>query len=53
MPKPDPRPSDITITLRPKPGVDAAIALRRLLKTMLRTYGLRCVSVQTEEEPIA
>jgi hypothetical protein len=41
--------------LRPESGVDAALALRAALKTLLRTFGLRCVSIRRElpmlEEP--
>ena len=39
------------ILLRAEPGVDAERALRALLKTALRRFGLRCLSV--EEVPQA
>ena len=32
--------------LRPEPGVDAERALRRLLKTALRAFGLRALACQ-------
>lgn len=39
------------IALRAEPRVDAIRALRGLLKTALRKYGLRCVScVELDEE---
>ena len=42
-----------TITLRPEPGVDPIHALRAVLKSLLRRYGLRCISAHenTEEQP--
>jgi hypothetical protein len=42
-----------TLTLRPEPGVDPINALRRVLKVLLRQYGMRCTSVdqiETNEE---
>lgn len=33
-----------TLELRPEPGVDGVLALRALLKTTLRRFGLRCIS---------
>jgi hypothetical protein len=33
------------MTLRPEPGVDPINALRRVLKVLLRGYGMRCTSV--------
>ena len=38
----------VTLTLRNEPGHEYApfaVRLRRLLKCMLRSYGLRCVSI--------
>jgi hypothetical protein len=35
-----------TLKLRPEPGIDPVHALRHALKRLLRTYGLRCVSVE-------
>jgi hypothetical protein len=37
-----------TITLRPEPGVDAVPALRAVLKTLLRRYGMKCVSARED-----
>jgi hypothetical protein len=37
------------IHLRPMPGVDGIHALRHLLKTSLRKYGLRCVLVREQQ----
>jgi hypothetical protein len=34
------------LVLRPERGVDAERALRRLLKIALRTFGLKCISVE-------
>jgi hypothetical protein len=34
--------------LRALPGTDGVRALRAALKTLLRRYGLRCVSVEVE-----
>ena len=43
------------MTLRPEPGVDPIRALRRVLKVLLRGYGMRCTSVDQietkQEEP--
>jgi len=36
------------LRLRAEPGVDAVRALRAVLKRMLRTYGLRCLSAHEE-----
>jgi hypothetical protein len=44
-------PRTFTLTLRVLPGVDGTRALRALLKTALRKFGLRCVSA--EEIPAA
>jgi hypothetical protein len=33
------------VTLRPEPGIDPIRALRRLLKVLLRGYGMKCTSV--------
>jgi hypothetical protein len=38
------------VTLRPEPGIDATKALRGALKTLLRTYGLRCTSISEYTE---
>jgi hypothetical protein len=40
------RPATFTVTLVAKPGVDAIKALRMLLKSALRTYGLRAIDVR-------
>jgi len=42
-PQPCGRPT-YALKLRAEPGVDAIHALRAVLKTMLRRYGLRCLS---------
>jgi hypothetical protein len=34
------------LDLRPEPGVDGILALRRALKALLRSYGLRCLSIE-------
>jgi hypothetical protein len=34
------------VRLRAPPGVDGVRALRAALKTLLRRYGLKCVSVE-------
>jgi hypothetical protein len=43
------------VTLRPEPRVEPIRALRRLLKVLLREYGMKCTSVDLidgkEEEP--
>ena len=36
------------VRLRALPNVDGVRALRPALKTLLRRYGLRCVSVEVE-----
>ena len=36
------------LLLRPEPGVDDIRAVRALLKTALRRFGLRCVSIERE-----
>jgi hypothetical protein len=36
------------ITLRPLPGVDATIALRRLLKYAGRCCGLQCIAIRSD-----
>lgn len=33
------------LTVRAEPGVDEMRALRALLKTMLRRFGLRCIDI--------
>jgi hypothetical protein len=38
------------VRLRALSGVDAARALRAALKTLLRRYGLRCISIDEEQE---
>jgi hypothetical protein len=38
------------LRLTPLAGVDAIRALRALLKTALRRFGLRCVSVRDDDE---
>jgi hypothetical protein len=37
-----------TLKLRPEPGIDPIRALRHALKRLLRSYGLRCVSVEQD-----
>jgi hypothetical protein len=37
------------VRLRALPGVDGVRALRAALKTLLRKYGLRCVSAEVED----
>jgi hypothetical protein len=34
------------MTLEPLPGVDPIRALRWILKTVLRQYGMRCVAIR-------
>jgi hypothetical protein len=34
------------LELRPEPGIDPVLALRALLKTTLRRYGMRCISAR-------
>lgn len=42
------------LVLTPTPGgVEPILRLRRALKALLRSYGLRCVSVQTLPDPLA
>jgi len=44
-----PEPEKFVITVRAEgPGPPVPIRLRRLLKTMLRAYGVRCVSIRPE-----
>jgi hypothetical protein len=40
--------SVFVIRLRALPGVDGVRALKAALKTLLRRYGLRCLSVEVE-----
>jgi hypothetical protein len=37
------------LRLQPLPGVDATIAIRRLLKVLLRQLGFRCVGIEIVE----
>jgi hypothetical protein len=37
------------LTVVAQPGVDPVLSLRRLLKAMLRSYGLRCIRIHVEE----
>ncbi len=40
------KPADVCLVLRPLPnGAPAAVKIRKLLKALLRVYGLKCVSV--------
>jgi hypothetical protein len=39
-----------TLRVRPEPHVDPIKALRALLKAMLRTYGMKCISADEERE---
>ena len=39
-----------TVRLRPEPDIDDIAALRAFLKSALRRYGLRCLSVGVEKE---
>jgi hypothetical protein len=39
-----------TVTFRAEPGVDGVRALKALLKTALRVFKLRCVSVIEQKE---
>jgi hypothetical protein len=39
------------LRLRPEHGVDAVLALRRLLKFALRACRLRAISVEEEQSP--
>jgi len=36
------------LVLQPEPGVDAIRALRWVLKSLLRRWGLRCVSIEEQ-----
>lgn len=36
------------VRLRALPGVDAVRTLRAALKTLLRKYGLKCLSIEVE-----
>jgi hypothetical protein len=36
------------VTFRPEPGVDGIRALRALLKSSLRRFGLRCIQADQE-----
>ncbi len=45
----EPRPVFV-LRLTPLPGVDAIRALRAVLKTLLRHYGMRCLSVREERD---
>jgi hypothetical protein len=38
----------ITLTLRPQPGVNPTLALRRLRRYALRSCGLRCVAIRSD-----
>ena len=38
------------VVLRAEPGIDGVLALRAFLKTALRRYGLRCVTVEEVRE---
>ena len=46
----EPRPVFV-LRLTPLPGIDGILALRAVLKTLLRHYGMRCLSVREEREP--
>jgi hypothetical protein len=37
------------LRLRPDPNVDPVRALRAVLKSLLRTYGMKCIAVEEEE----
>jgi hypothetical protein len=39
-----------TLELRPEPGVDPVLALRALLKTARRRFGLVCLSARENQE---
>jgi hypothetical protein len=47
MMPPTPSPAYV-ITLAPKPGVNAVIAIRALLKYAGRQFGLRCVRIEEQ-----
>jgi len=38
------------LRLRALPGVDAVRMLRHILKRLLRTYGMKCISVEAEKD---
>ena len=38
------------IRLRARPGVNSILALRQVLRRLLRSYGLICVSISIESE---
>ena len=40
------RPPLYVIHLQPEPGVDPIRAIRHILKRALRSYGLRCISLE-------
>ena len=47
-----PEPEKFVITVRCEgPGPPVPIRLRRLLKTMLRSYGVRCIRIAPERPP--
>jgi hypothetical protein len=49
-----PKPDDIRLTLRPQPGpVPPWPRLRKLLKRLLRGYGLRCVALEEVGKGVA
>jgi hypothetical protein len=46
-----PKPGDFVLTCRPERGHPAPfVALRRLLKRLLRSYGMRCIAVEQVEK---
>ena len=38
--------SVFVLVIRAEPGVDGVLALRALLKVMLRMFGLRCIRIR-------
>jgi hypothetical protein len=38
------------LRLRPEPGIDPVRALRHVLKRLLRSYGMKCVTCEQEEQ---
>ena len=38
------------IRVRARPGVDGILALRQVLRRLLRSYGLVCISINVEPE---
>lgn len=38
-----------TLRIRAEPGIDETRSIRHLLKTMLRAWGLRCISIVPEK----